>query len=60
MENRRLRKEPARDETPVRLKGRDFEPLTVTPPPIKDNPPSAYDCEVPRPDPAPKRGGKRS
>lgn len=60
MENRRLRKEPVRDEAPVQLKGRDFEPLQTTPPPIKDDPPKSYDCKVPRPGSAPRRGGKRS
>lgn len=59
MENRRLRKEPVRDEAPVQLKGRDFESVTVTPPPIKDDPPTAYDCKVPHSGPAPRRGGKR-
>lgn len=59
MENRKLRKEPVRDdEAPVQLKGRDFEPLLTTEP-KKDDPPKAYDCKIPRPDPTPERGGKR-
>lgn len=59
MENRKLRKESVRDESPVQLKGRDFEPVTATPPIKKDDPPSAYDRKVPRSGPASRRGGKR-
>lgn len=59
MENRKLRKESVRDESPVSLKGRDFEPVTATPPIKKDDPPSAYDCKIPRPARAPRRSGKR-
>jgi hypothetical protein len=59
MENRKLRKEPVRDEAPVKLKGRDFEPLLTTPPPKQDDPPNSYDCKVPHSGPAPRRGGKR-
>lgn len=59
MENRKLRKEPVRDdEAPVQLKGRDFEPLLTTDP-KKDDPPRAYDCKVPHSDSVPEPRKKR-
>lgn len=58
MENRKLRKEPVRDEAPVQLKGRDFEPLQTTEP-KKDDPPNSYDCKAPHPGSAPRHRGKR-
>lgn len=60
MENRKLRKEPVRDEAPLQLKGRDFEPYQKTPPPKPDDPATAYDCKVPHSGSAPGPREKRN
>jgi hypothetical protein len=59
MENRRLPKDPARDERSVQLRGRDFEPPETTITPKKDDPPSAYDCHVPLPGSDEERSGEQ-
>lgn len=59
MENRKLSNDPVRDEGPVQLRGSDFEPLPKTSEPKPDDPPSSYDCHVPRHGSNDERGGKR-
>ncbi|HYO14377.1 MAG TPA: hypothetical protein VE685_14370 [Thermoanaerobaculia bacterium] len=48
MENRKLANDSAHEEQPVQLRGSDFEPRQTTSEPTKDDPPSAFDCHVPR------------